>query len=142
MARPRLSQALVLRVDAVSNALLAVFLLAATWDSLYDFFGLPLAEPPIYAQLLGAALVAFAIVEWKAAETPAQPAVTLAAAVGSAVAAGVLAIWLLVADTGLDTHGEFALWSVAAFLAAAAVVHTVVLSRKTERQSYVARSRR
>jgi hypothetical protein len=129
VARPRLTQALVLRVDAVSNALLAVFLLAATWDALYDFFGLPLAEPPIYAQLLGAALVAFAIVEWTAADTPAQPAVTLAAAIGSAIAAGVLAIWLLVADTGLDTHGLVALWSVAAFLAAAAVVHTVVLSR-------------
>jgi hypothetical protein len=127
--RPRLSQALVLRVDAVSNALLAAFLLAATWDGLYDFFGLPLAEPPIYAQLLGATLVAFAIVEWKLAGTTSERAVTLAAAVGSAIAAGVLAIWLLAADTGLDTHGLVALWSVAAFLAAAAVVHSVVLSR-------------
>ncbi len=125
----RLSQALVLRVDAVSNAALAAFLLAATWDELYDFFGLPLAEPPIYAQLLGAALVAFAIVEWALAGTPAERAVTFAAAIGSALAAAVLAIWLLVADTGLDTHGLVALWSVAAFLAAAAVVHTVVLSR-------------
>ena len=95
MQHPRLSQALVLRIDAVSNAALAVFLLAATWDDLYDFFGLPLAEPPIYAQLLGAALVAFAIVEWALAGTPAERAVTLAAAVGSAIAAAVLAIWLL-----------------------------------------------
>ena len=118
-----------LRIDAFSNAALAVFLLAATWDALYDFFGLPLAEPPIYAQLLGAALVAFAIVEWKLASTAAERAVTLAAAVGSAIAAGVLAIWLLLADTGLDTHGLVALWSVAAFLAAAAIVHTVVLIR-------------
>jgi hypothetical protein len=125
----RLSQALVLRIDAVSNAALAAFLLAATWDSLYDFFGLPLAEPPFYAQLLGAALVAFAIVEWKLAGTPAEPAVTLAAAVGSALAAAVLAVWLLAGDTSLDTHGLVALWSVVAFLAAAAVVHTVVLSR-------------
>ncbi len=132
MARPRLSQALVLRIDAFSNAALAVFLLAATWDALYDFFGLPLAEPPIYAQLLGAALVAFAIVEWKLAGTAAERAVTLAAAVGSAIAAGVLAIWLLLADTGLDTHGLVALWSVAAFLAAAAIVHTVVLIRARE----------
>ena len=132
MARPRLSQALVLRIDAFSNAALAVFLLAATWDALYDFFGLPLAEPPIYAQLLGAALVAFAIVEWKLASTSAERAVTLAAAVGSAIAAGVLAIWLLLADTGLDTHGLVALWSVAAFLAAAAIVHTVVLIRARE----------
>jgi hypothetical protein len=129
MARPRLSQALVLRIDAVSNAGLAAFLLAATWDGLYEFFGLPLAEPPIYAQLLGAALVAFAIVEWKLAGSEAERAVTLAAAVGSGIAAGVLAVWLLAADTGLDTHGLVALWSVAAFLAAAALVHSVVLSR-------------
>jgi hypothetical protein len=125
----RLSQALVLRADAVSNAVLAAFLLAATWDSLYELFGLPLPEPPIYAQLLGAALVAFAIVEWALAGTVAERTVTFAAAVGSALAAGVLVVWLLVADTGLDTHGLVALWSVAAFLAAAAAVHTVVLSR-------------
>jgi predicted alpha/beta-hydrolase family hydrolase len=129
VSHPRLTQALVLRVDAVSNAALAAFLLAATWDALYDFFGLPLAEPPIYAQLLGAALVAFAIVEWTLAGTPAQRAVTFAAAVGSALAAAVLVVWLLAADTDLDTHGEIALWSVAAFLAAAAAVHTVVLTR-------------
>jgi predicted alpha/beta-hydrolase family hydrolase len=129
VSRPRLSQALVLRVDAVSNALLAAFLLAATWDALYEFFGLPLAEPPIYAQLLGAALVAFAIVEWALAGTTAERAVTFAAAVGNALAAAVIAVWLLAADTDLDTHGQVALWSVAAFLAAAAVVHSVVLSR-------------
>ncbi len=127
MEVPRLSQALVLRVDAVSNAALAVFLLAATWDALYDFFGLPLPEPPFYAQLLGAALVAFAILEWALAGTPAQQTVTFAAAVGSALAAAVLAVWLLVADTDLDTHGLVALWSVAAFLALAAAVHAVVL---------------
>jgi predicted alpha/beta-hydrolase family hydrolase len=129
VSHPRLSQALVLRVDAASNAALAAFLLAATWDALYEFFGLPLAEPPIYAQLLGAALVAFALVEWALAGTPAERTVTLAAAVGNALAAAVLVVWLLVADTDLDTHGQVALWSVAAFLAAAAVVHTVVLSR-------------
>jgi hypothetical protein len=125
----RLTQALVLRIDAVSNGALALFLLAATWDALYDFFGLPLPEPPFYAQLLGAALVAFAIVEWTLAGTPAQRAVTFAAAVGSAIATGVLVVWLLAADTNLDTHGLVALWSVAAFLALAAVIHTIVLSR-------------
>jgi hypothetical protein len=129
VSHPRLTQALVLRVDALSNAALAAFLLAATWDELYDFFGLPLPEPPFYAQLLGAALVAFAIVEWALAGTPAERAVTFAAAVGSAIAAAVLAVWLLVADTNLDTHGLVALWSVAAFLALAAAIHSVVLSR-------------
>ncbi|MGH3042432.1 MAG: hypothetical protein ACRDNG_11970 [Gaiellaceae bacterium] len=129
MSHPRLTQALVLRIDAVSNGALAVFLLAATWDALYEAFGLPVPEPPFYAQLLGAALVAFAIVEWALAGTHAERAVTFAAAVGSAIAAAVLAVWLLVADTNLDTHGLIALWSVAAFLALAAVIHTLVLSR-------------
>jgi hypothetical protein len=125
----RLSQALVLRVDALSNAALAVFLLAGPWDRLYEFLGLPAPEPPFYSQLLGAALVAFAILEWALAGSPAEAAVTFAAAVGSAIAAAVLAIWLLFADTDLDPHGEIGLWSVVAFLAAAAIVHVVVLWR-------------
>ena len=125
----RLSQALVLRVDALSNAALAVFLLAATWDRLYEFLGLPVAEPPFYAQLLGAALVAFAILEWALAGSHAEAAVTFAAAVGSTIAAVVLAVWLLFGDTELDTHGLIGLWSVAGFLAAAAIVHAVVLWR-------------
>jgi hypothetical protein len=129
MRHLRLTQALILRLDALSNAALALFLLAATWDGLYDFFGLPVPEPPFYAQILGAVLVAFALLEWALAGTPAERAVTLAAAVGSALAAGVLAVWLLAADTELDTHGLVALWSVVAFLAAAAAIHAVVLSR-------------
>ena len=124
-----LSQAFVLRLDAVSNASLAVFLLAATWDSLYDFFGLPVPEPPFYAQILGALLVAFALLEWTLAGTPAQRHVTLAAAVGSGLAAVVLAVWLLASGDELDTHGLVALWSVVGFLALAAVIHAVVLSR-------------
>jgi hypothetical protein len=125
----RLSQALVLRVDALSNAALALFLLAATWDRLYELLGLPVAEPPFYAQLLGAALVAFAIIEWALAGSAAESAVTFAAAVGNALAAAVLAAWLLFADTDLDTHGLIGLWSVVAFLAAAAVIHAVVFWR-------------
>ena len=130
MRQLRLSQALVLRVDALSNAALAVFLLAATWDRLYELLGLPVPEPPFYAQLLGAALVAFAIIEWALAGSPAEAAVTFAAAVGSALAAAVLAAWLLFGDTELDTHGLIGLWSVAGFLAAAAVIHAVVLWRR------------
>jgi hypothetical protein len=133
--RLRLSQALVLRLDAVSNGSLALFLLAASWDGLYDFFGLPVAEPAFYAQLLGAALVAFAIVEWTQAGTACERAVTLAAAVGSALAAAILAVWLLAGETGADRHGVVALWSVVAFLALAAAVHAVVLSRGRSRSS-------
>jgi hypothetical protein len=125
----RLTQALVLRLDAVSNGSLALFLLVSSWDALFDFFGLPLPRPAFYAQLLGAALVAFAIVEWALAGRPGERAVTFAAAVGSALGAVVLAAWLAVGETGADAHGLVALWSVAAFLAAAAAAHAVVLTR-------------
>jgi hypothetical protein len=125
----RLSQALVLRVDAISNGSLAFFLLAASWDSAYEALGLPPPEPPWYAQLLGAALVAFALVEWTLAGTAGARAVTFAASVGSALAAGILAVWLIAGESGADTHGLVALWSVVAFLAAAAAVHAVVLLR-------------
>ena len=125
----RLSQALVLRVDAVSNAGLAVFLLAGTWDALWELFGLPLPQPALYVQLLGAALVAFAIVEWALAGTAGQRAVTLAAGVGSAVAAAVIAAWLLAGETGADAHGILVLWSLVLFFGLAAAIHAVVLLR-------------
>jgi hypothetical protein len=127
----KLSQALVLRVDAVSNGSLALFLLAASWDDLYELFGLPLPEPPFYAQLLGAVLVAFALLEWTLAGTAAERVVTFAAAVGSVLAAVILAAWLVRGETGADAHGEIALWSIAAFLALAAAIHAVVLLRAT-----------
>jgi hypothetical protein len=126
----RLSQALVLRVDALSNASLALFLLAASWDALYERFGLPVPQPAFYAQLLGAVLVAFAVVEWALAGTAAERTVTLAAALGSAVAAAILAVAIAAGETGAGTHGLVALWSVVAFLAVAAAVHTVVLIRR------------
>jgi hypothetical protein len=123
----RLTQALVLRLDALSNASLALFLLASSWDTLFEAFGLPLPDPAFYAQLLGAALVAFSITEWTLAGTPGERAVTLAAGIGSALAACILVAWLASGETEADTHGLVALWSIAAFLAIAAVVHAIVL---------------
>ncbi|HSK16363.1 MAG TPA: hypothetical protein VK915_09350 [Gaiellaceae bacterium] len=125
----RLSQALVLRVDAISNGGLALFLLAGSWDRLWEVFGLPLPQPAFYVQLLGAALVAFAIVEWALAGTAGERAVTLAAAAGSAVATAILVVWLVSGETGADSHGVVVLWSIAAFLGLAAAIHAVVLSR-------------
>ena len=51
MRRFRLSPRLVLRIDAVSNASLAALFLAASWDDLFEFFGLTLPQPAWYAQL-------------------------------------------------------------------------------------------
>jgi hypothetical protein len=125
----RLSPSLVLRIDAVSNASLAVLFLAASWDGLFEFFALPLPQPAWYAQLLGAALVAIAVLEWRLAGTVAARATAGAVAIGSALAAGILVVWLAAGESGADSHGIVVLWSAAAFLALAAVLHALALSR-------------
>jgi hypothetical protein len=129
MRRFRLSPRLVLRIDAVSNASLAALFLAASWDGLFEFLGLPLPRPAWYAQLLGAALVAVAMLEWRLAGTPAARATASAVALGSALAAAILVVWLAAGETGADSHGLVVLWSAAAFLSLAALLHLVALSR-------------
>jgi hypothetical protein len=129
MRRFQLTPRLVLRIDAVSNTSLAALFLAASWDDLFEFFGLPLPRPAWYAQLLGAALVAVAMLEWRLAGTAAARATASAVALGSALAAAILIVWLAAGETGADSHGLVVLWSAAAFLALAAVVHVVALSR-------------
>jgi hypothetical protein len=129
MRRFRLSPRLVLRIDAVSNASLAALFLAASWDELFEFFNLPLPQPAWYAQLLGAALVAIAVLEWRLAGTVAARATAGAVAIGSALAAGILVVWLAAGESGADSHGLVVLWSAAAFLALAAGLHVLALSR-------------
>jgi hypothetical protein len=114
---------LIFRLDAACDAVLAVFLLAATWDGLYEFLGLPVPKPAFYAQLLGAALVAFAIVEWTLAGRPGSRELAGAVAVGSALAVLILVVWLLSGRVTGDGHGEVILWFVAAFLALEAALH-------------------
>ena len=111
------------RLDAICDAVLAVVLLASSWDGLYDFLGLPVPKPALYAQLLGAALVAFAIVEWRLAGRPGSRELAGAVAVGSALAAAILVVWLLSGRVVADAHGEVILWFVAAFLALEAGLH-------------------
>jgi hypothetical protein len=114
---------LFLRLDAVCDAILAVFLLLSSWDGLYEFLGLPVPKPAFYAQLLGAALVAFAIAEWTLAGKPGSRELAGAIAVGSTIAVVILVVWLLSGRVLGDGHGEVILWFVAAFLALEAAVH-------------------
>lgn len=114
---------LLFRLDAACDAVLAIFLLSSTWDALYDFLGLPVPKPALYAQLLGAALVAFAIVEWTLAGRPGSRELAGAVTVGSVLAAGILLVWLLSGRVRGDVHGEVILWFVAALLALEAALH-------------------
>jgi hypothetical protein len=114
---------LFMRLDALCDAVLAVFLLSSTWHGLYDFLGLPFSRPEFYAQLLGAALVGLAVVEWRIAGRPGQREVAAGVALGSGLAASVLIVWLALGDTGADGHGVVILAFVAGFLALEAVIH-------------------
>ena len=119
----RLPPRLVLRLDAICDASLALFLLASSWDALFEFLGLPVPKPALYAQLLGAALIGLAIVEWLVAGRPGQREVALGVAVGSALGALVLAVWLVRGETGAEDRGIVILVFVAAFLALEAALH-------------------
>jgi hypothetical protein len=114
---------LFLRLDALCDAVLALFLLSSSWDALFRFLGLPAPKPSLYAQLLGAALVALAIVEWTIAGRPGARAVARGVAVGSALAALVIVVWLVAGDLEADPHGKLILWFVAGFLALEAGLH-------------------
>jgi len=127
--RPRLSARLVMRLDAVSDLTLAAFLLAASWDALFEFLGLPLPEPAFYAQLLGVALVALAIVEWSVSDGAGRREVARGVAAGRALGAIVLAVWLSSGRAEIDFHGEVLLWSIAGTLALEAVLHAAVSRR-------------
>ena len=121
--RLRLSERALIRLDAVFDAGLAVFLLAASWDRLYEVLGLPVPEPAFYAQLLGVALLAIALIEWATAGKPGQLEVSRMVAAGNLLAAAILTVWLAAGQSGADTHGEVILWSIAASLALEAVLH-------------------
>ena len=114
---------LLFRLDAACDAVLALFLLAATWDDLYEFLGLPVPKPALYAQLLGAALVALAIAEWTLAGRPGSRELAGAVAVGSTLGAAIIVVWLLSGRVTGDVHGEVILWFVAAALALEAALH-------------------
>lgn len=127
--RLRLPGRLVMRLDAVCDAALALFLLASSWDGLYEFLGLPLPKPAFYAQLLGVALVALAIVEWTIAGRPGHREVAGGVAIGSTLGAVVLVVWLASGRVEGDGHGEIILWTIAAFLALEAGLHARTWAR-------------
>ena len=129
-----LSARLLMRLDAAGDAALALFLLSSSWDALYEALGLPPPKPAFYAQLLGVALVALAVVEWRLAGRPGQRDLALALAIGSALAAAVIVVWLAAGKVVAETHGKVNLWLLATFLALAAVLHARVATASDARR--------
>jgi hypothetical protein len=114
-----------LRARALAEFLLAFVLLAASWEQLYDVLSLPTAQPELFAQIAGAAMLALSYLLWIAPRySRLTHAVALAVAFADVLAAVVLLAWLLRGDV----DGAL-LWALVPLSAAAAVVEGVIASR-------------
>jgi hypothetical protein len=125
----RPSRRTLVRLDALGDAGLAAFLLAASWDGLYRWLGLAPPEPPFYAQLLGVTLGVIALAEWLLAGRPGERQLSLAVGAGNALAAAVLAAALAAGRAAEDSHGEILLWSIVGSLVLEAWLHWRVARR-------------
>lgn len=119
----------VLRVDALFEVVAGLLLLSGTWDGLYDFLDLPQAKPALLVQIGGAGILAPAYLLWVAPDRPALVrliAGTTAAA--NALAALIIAIWLIFEDLGIGTGGTVLLAAAAAVLAIFALLEWRIAS--------------
>jgi hypothetical protein len=115
-----------LRARALLDVALGLLLLAATWDGLYDALGLPLPRPELYAQIAGAALLGFAYLLWISPRNDnLTPAVALAAAIGNALSAVILLVWLVRGDVD-----GFLLWLFVPVCAVSATIEGAIASRR------------
>lgn len=102
---------LVLRINAVVDAVLGVVLLAATWRSLYEELDTIRPVPWIWAQIAGGLLLGFAYLTWRAAADPdaARPLVQVLSVLNIAGFA-LIAVWLFSDDTGIPSSGSLGSW--------------------------------
>jgi hypothetical protein len=110
-----------LRADAVFDAGMGILLLMASWDTLYEALGLPLAVPAMYAQVAGGLLLGYAYLLWTGAEAPGVRRLAGTTAVVNVAGVVVLGIWLLSGELGAETLGELILWAAVVALAAFAI---------------------
>jgi hypothetical protein len=114
-----------LRSDSLLLFLVSMLLLASTWTALYDALGLPLPEPELYAQLAGAVMLAVAYLLWIAPrDVRLTQAVAASAALGNALSAAILLVWL-----GTDRVDSVLLWLFVPVLAAFAAVEAWIAAR-------------
>jgi hypothetical protein len=128
----------VLLANAVFDVAAALLLLAGTWDGLWDALDLPQAQPALFMQVGGAALVGFAYLLWQSADQAALRVPVAQAAAGvDALAALIVLIWLV---TGLpedvDALGTVLLIALVLVLGAFAALKALI-ARAPEPESSV-----
>jgi len=115
-----------LRADVVFDAGMGLLLLMASWDALYEALGLPLATPPMYAQVAGGLLCGYAYLLWTGAEAPGVRRLAGTTAVVNVAGIVVLGIWLVSGELGAETLGEVILWAAVIALAAFAIAEAAI----------------
>jgi hypothetical protein len=129
----------VLQANAVFDLAAGLLLLTGTWDGLWDALDLPQAQPALFVQVGGAALLGWAYVLWRAAdEPPLRAPVALAAAVADGLAALVVVIWLVTGElpNDVDALGTILLIALVVVLGAFAVLKARVATERPEAEEF------
>jgi hypothetical protein len=129
----------VLQANAVFDLAAGLLLLTGTWDGLWDALDLPQAQPALFVQVGGAALLGWAYVLWRAAdEPPLRAPVALAAAVADGLGALVVVIWLVTGElpNDVDALGTILLIALVVVLGAFAVLKARVATERPEAEEF------
>jgi hypothetical protein len=108
--------------DAAGWLTIAVALLLAPWDALYDLAGLPSPQPPAAWQAAGAVLALAAVALWRSR----SPGAIRAAAAADVAGAAALGAWLA-SGPGLETRGTIVAVALIAGLAIQAAADAALL---------------
>ena len=134
----------VLQANAVLDFVAGLLLLAGTWDGLWDALDLPQAQPALFAQVGGAALLGLAYLLWRAAdEPPLRAPVALATAGADGLAALIVLIWLVTGSLpdDVDALGTILLIALLVVLGAFAVLKARIARERPEEDRRVERDR-
>jgi hypothetical protein len=127
---------LILRADAVFDAVVGLLLLSATWGRLYRALDLPRAQPELAAQIAGAVLLFGAYLLWVA---PTDPLLTRhvagASSFGNSLSALIILSWLVFGDLGVGSLGTALLWIITAVLVVFAILQARVAAVARPRES-------
>lgn len=121
-----------LRMDAVLGAAIGALLLAASWDGLYEALDAPVPDPALYAQFLGAVLLASGYVLWTVDDPRAVRRLLVAAAAVNGAGAVIVAVWLVSGDLDTGPLGTTLLVALCAVLAVFCVVEARIARKKLE----------
>ena len=129
----------VLRVNAVFDFAAGLLLLAGSWDGLWDTLDLPQAQPALFVQVGGAALVGWAYLMWRAAdEPPLRASVARAASGADGLASLVVLVWLVTGELpdDVDTLGTILLIALVLVLGAFALLKAGIARERPEPEEF------